>query len=124
MGLCLWQLWSSLGESVLEVDVCFHGVTAAPSALFIDGGAAWSQTMIRRAHTYGAPHIDSRTGAVRASRQLHPELDLCSKVTASACIAASHTLEPLFAAPLEASTAMHGSSKIIECLHTPVANTV
>lgn len=50
IGLCLWQLWSSLGESVLEVDVFFHGITATPSALFIDGGAAWSQTMIRRDH--------------------------------------------------------------------------
>ena len=85
--LCAWQLWSSLGESVLEVDVCFHGITATPSALFIDGGTAWNQTMIRRAHIYGAPHIDSRTGAMRASRQLHSELDLCSKLTASACIA-------------------------------------
>ena len=74
-GLWLLQLWSSLGESVLEVDVCFHGITATPSALFIDGGAAWSQTMIRRAHSCEAPHVDIRRGTMHANRHLHPELD-------------------------------------------------
>ena len=33
------QFWSQLGEATLEQEVEFHGVTADPSAAFIDGSA-------------------------------------------------------------------------------------
>ena len=66
----MWQLWSSLGESVLELDVYFHGITATPSALFIDGGAAWSQTMIRRAYIPERllPTADGHHACLQAAR--------------------------------------------------------
>ena len=33
------QFWSQLGEASLEQEIEFHGVTANPSAAFIDGSA-------------------------------------------------------------------------------------
>ena len=90
VGLCLWQLWSSLGESVLEVDVHFHGITATPSALFIDGGAAWSQTLIRRAHTCEAPHMTAGWAPCVqvCSYALSSPMTCCSWLASSAYTAA------------------------------------
>lgn len=109
VGLRLWQLWSSLGESVLEVDVYFHGITATPSALFIDGGAAWTQTLIRRAHTCEGPHMTAGWAPCMqiCSCTLTLIVLCCSCLTSSACTAAQPNSRDS-SEPLQSLTAMHG----------------
>ena len=41
MEITLAQFWSSLGVSLLDAELEFHGTVAEPGGITLDGAAGW-----------------------------------------------------------------------------------
>lgn len=42
------QFWSSLGESTIQVDISFHGLSVRPSEVYLDGSAGVKKIILRQ----------------------------------------------------------------------------